>query len=105
MHYHQQLSRSLDVLKFNIIVDDSFFPFDRVHFRSAFLPKTGSMQPFFRLNCNISKMAAERDSEEMLSSGEGESRNVDEYLDDCEAENEKMSVKRKSKKKTSSRKH
>ena len=43
----------------------------------------------FRLNCNISKMAAERDSKKILSSGEEESRNLDEYLDDSEAENEK----------------
>ena len=52
-------------------------------FRSAVLPKTGSMQP------------AERDSKEILSSGEEESRNLDEYLDDSEAKNEKMSKKRK----------
>ena len=58
-------------------------------FRSAVLPKTGSMQPFF------AKIAAERDSKEILSSGEEESRNLDEYLDDSEAKNEKMSKKRK----------
>ena len=49
-------------------------------------------------------MAAEWDSKEILSFGEEESRNLDEYLDDSEAENEKMSTKRKSKK-TSPRKH
>ena len=43
-------------------------------------------------------MAAEWDSKETLSSGEEESPNLDEYLDDCEAENEKMNMKRKSKK-------
>ena len=41
--------------------------------------------------------SVERDSKEILSSGEEESRNLDEYLDDSEAENEKMSKKRKSK--------
>ena len=56
------------------------------------------MQPFFQLNCNISKIAAEGDSKEILSSGEEESRNLDEYLDDSDAENEKVSKKRKSKK-------
>ena len=54
-------------------------------FRSEILPKTGSMQHFFRLNCNISK--------KILSSNEEESRDLDEYLDDSEAENEKMSKK------------
>ena len=34
---------------------------------------------------------------QILSSGEEESRNLDEYLDDSEAENEKMSNTRKSK--------
>ena len=57
------------------------------------------MQPFF------AKIAAERVSNEILSSGEEESRNLDEYLDDSEAENEKMSKKRKSIKTTSLRKH
>ena len=56
------------------------------------------MQPFF------AKIDAERDSKEILSSGEEESRNLHEYLDDSEAENEKMSRKRKSKT-TSLRKH
>ena len=46
----------------------------------------------------ISKLAAERDSKEILSSGEKESRNFDEYLDDSEAENEKMSKETKNKK-------
>ena len=41
--------------------------------------------------------SVERDSKEILSSGEEESRNLDEYLDDSEAENEKMSKNRKSK--------
>ena len=48
-------------------------------------------------------MAAEQDSKEILSSGEEESRNLDEYLYVSEAENDKMNNKRKSKK-TSSRK-
>ena len=47
-------------------------------FRSAVLPNTGSIQPFF------TKIAVERDSKEILSSGEEESRNLHEYLDDSE---------------------
>ena len=43
-------------------------------------------------------MAAKRDSKEILSSSEEESRNLHKYLDDSEAENDKMSKKRKSKK-------
>ena len=37
-------------------------------------------------------------AKEILSSGEEESRNLDEYLDDSEAENEKVSKKTKSEK-------
>ena len=66
-------------------------------FRLAVLPKTGSMQHFFRLNCNIFKMAAKQDSKENLLSSKEESRNLDEYLDDSEAEKEKISKNRKSK--------
>ena len=40
-------------------------------------------------------MAVEWDWKEILYSGEEESRNLDEYLDDSEAENEKISKKRK----------
>ena len=56
-------------------------------------PKTGSLQHFFPLNCNISKMAAERDSKTILASAEEKSQNLDEYLHDSEVENEKMSKK------------
>ena len=48
---------------------------------SAF-PNTGSMQHIFRLDCNISKMATERD----LNKGNPK----DEYLDDSEAEDKKV---------------
>ena len=49
-------------------------------------------------------MVSERDSKEILSSGEQESRNLDEYFDDSEGVNEKVSKKRKSKN-SSPRKH
>ena len=86
-----------------MIVDDSFFRLIAgmtVHdsFSVSGFAKDGLNATFF------AKIAAERDSKEILSSGEEESRNLDEYLDDSEAENEKMSKKRKSKT-TSLRKH
>ena len=87
-----------------MIVDDGLFRLIGemiVHdsFSVSSFVQGGLDATFFRLNW----MAAERDSKEIVSSGEEESRNLDEYLYVSEAEKDKMNNKRKSKK-TSSRK-
>ena len=85
------------MLKFDTVVDESCFPFDRGMIMHGCFTVSGFAQDV--LNATFfSEMAAR------AAFKEEESRNLGKYLDDSKAENEKMSKKRKTKK-TSLRKH